>query len=51
MDCYRCLEGKGNLVTLTYRNGDSQNMYLCAESITNYETDSPVSDIARSQTA
>lgn len=51
MDCYRCLKGAGNLVKLTYPNGDTQKMYLCGECIENFETDGSVSDIARPQAA
>lgn len=51
MDCYRCLEGDGNLAELTYPNGDIHQMYLCEECFTNFETDGSVNNISHLQTA
>lgn len=50
MDCHRCLEGEAKLVKLTYRNGDTQEMFLCESCMRYFEADDGVHEIALAQT-
>lgn len=50
MECHRCLNGDANFAKLTYRNGDTHEMFLCEDCVRYFKTKDGVRGITSAQT-